>query len=119
MAARPPYGQPTARNPFVTQGPSPYSQPARQYSGDSLGSDVYNQRNGSSVPLNAPQGYYGQPGQYNSHCECPRPVYASDHVIRPLTRVVVVVVFFAGGFSCSCSGERGQRERVRAVRAVC
>ena len=47
--------------------PSPYSQPLRQYSADSLGSDAYSSHNASSVPLTGPQGYYGSNGP---PCEC-------------------------------------------------
>ncbi|CAL1704779.1 unnamed protein product [Somion occarium] len=49
MAGRPGYGQPDSRNPFATT--SPYSQPLRQYSVDSISSDQYSSRNASSVPL--------------------------------------------------------------------
>lgn len=73
MAGRPPYGQPQQppRNPFSnTPSPAPYAQPTRQYSTDSLGSEAYGSRNGSSVPLTDPQGgYYNQPGRYSSQCE--------------------------------------------------
>ena len=73
MAGRPPYGQPQQppRNPFSNSpSPSPYGQPGRQYSADSLEGDAYASRNGSSVPLTDPQGtYYNQPGRYSSQCE--------------------------------------------------
>ena len=62
MAGRPGYGQPDPHNPFA--GASPYSQPSRQYSVDSVGSDHYNSRNASEVPLNGPYS-----GQYTPQCK--------------------------------------------------
>ncbi|TCD69704.1 1,3-beta-D-glucan synthase [Steccherinum ochraceum] len=53
-------GQPPSRNPFSPQTPSPYSQPSRQYSAESVGSDNYSSRNASSVPLAGPNSYYDQ-----------------------------------------------------------
>ena len=67
MAGRPGYGQLDSRNPFANQ--SPYSQPSRQYSADSVGSDAYGTRNASTAPLAGPNGYYDQSGRQTPQCE--------------------------------------------------
>ncbi|KAJ3484001.1 hypothetical protein NLI96_g5935 [Meripilus lineatus] len=58
MAGRPGYGQPDSRNPY-----GGYSQPSRQFSADSVNSDVYASRNASAVPLAGSHGYYDHSGR--------------------------------------------------------
>ena len=96
MAGRPPYGQPDPRNPFSNQMPSPYSQPSRQYSSESLASDTYSSRNASSVPLNGPQGY----GQYGPPCECPYSLPRSLRFVRDMCFETLALVRLQRDVSC-------------------
>lgn len=98
MAGNMPYGQQPGRNPFSGQGPSPYSQPSHQYSVDSVGSDMYNSRNASAVPLNDPQAYYGHSGQYTPQCKSAVASLPSSIVAQKRTTVLCADAFPAPTF---------------------